>query len=711
MATINWLGTTSTDWFTDSNWDTNTVPTSIDDVVIGTTGGFQPTIGGTPLFTVNKITINGTDTLTVGDGTSGNSVFLTVTTGVTIGGGGSIIGQGFIEADITVNGAATIGVSAVNSQNTPQLVINGAISDPLGNLTLSLGNDANLNPDELILNFASQAQTVDFNGGTGHLVLQFAGGAGVSLDVGTQMDIGAGAVFLAGSTSTDAILTDTNGITLAGGTIFGVGTVDGNITGTGTIEASGGTLRLLTAIGNSAGPTYQIDDGASNILQVGDQIGDVVGTGNTFEFLGAAGELSLFDDTGLDTTIDGLNVGVAGAMTNFVDIEGHTVTISTVSGQGTLSGIIELSDGAVLHLTNLNSAAWFANAISDGAGGTNIFVSDTACYRRGTLILTDNGEVAVEDLAIGDHVMTFSGVAKPVKWIGHRAYDGRFVAGNRAILPIRIAAGALANGVPARDLRVSPGHALYIDGVLVQAEQLINGATIIQETVVDRIEYFHIELDAHDIIIADGAPAESYIDCDNRGKFHNAADFAQLYPDDDRPHWQYCAPLLDWHSPESTVIRAAIIRRAEALGHLLDLDPDLHLVVDGVVLRPEAVEGVLYRFAIPAGSKTASLSSRSTAPAEVWAEARDLRRLGVPVERLVLDDGNLRIDAAHGYAGLADGFHEDEATHRWTDGLARLPEAWLRAFPGGFTLDVHLIPSGLPYRLAPPRHARAASAA
>jgi hypothetical protein len=142
--------------------------------------------------------------------------------------------------------------------------------------------------------------------------------------------------------------------------------------------------------------------------------------------------------------------------------------------------------------------------------------------------------------------------------------------------------------------------------------------------------------------------------------------------------------------------------RAEALAYGLDLDPDLRVIADGAVVRPDSVDGRLYRFALPAGCAETSLASRSAVPAEVDATARDLRRLGVPVERLVLYDAELRIEAGHGHAELRDGFHEDEASHRWTDGFAQLPESWLRPFAGPFTLEVRLISAGLPYRRQPP---------
>jgi hypothetical protein len=189
------------------------------------------------------------------------------------------------------------------------------------------------------------------------------------------------------------------------------------------------------------------------------------------------------------------------------------------------------------------------------------------------LILTKSGEVSIEDLAIGDMVVTISGEAKPIKWIGRRSYAGRFITGNRAVLPIAVRAGALAPNIPARDLWVSPRHALLLDGIFVPAELLVNAQTILQAEVVDQVHYFHLEFEAHEVILAEGTPAESYVEYENRHGFHNAHEFAALYPDDTRPSFAYCLPLAEPGMPELAVIRARLFERAVALGQSATADP------------------------------------------------------------------------------------------------------------------------------------------
>jgi len=170
------------------------------------------------------------------------------------------------------------------------------------------------------------------------------------------------------------------------------------------------------------------------------------------------------------------------------------------------------------------------------------FPNISPCYCPGTLILTEHGEVPVETLAIGDAVVTMSGEARSIKWIGRRSYAGRFVIGQKDILPVCIKAGAIGDNVPRRDLWISPHHAMYLEGVLIEARDLVNDVTIYQAERVEKVEYFHIELETHDVILAEGSLSESFIDDDSRNMFHNAHEFGTLYPDEmDRPA-RYCAP-------------------------------------------------------------------------------------------------------------------------------------------------------------------------
>ncbi len=172
--------------------------------------------------------------------------------------------------------------------------------------------------------------------------------------------------------------------------------------------------------------------------------------------------------------------------------------------------------------------------------------NNAPCYCTGTRILTDRGAVAVEDLAIGDVVVTASGQHRPIRWIGTRSYIGRFANANPVILPVCVRAGALAEGIPARDLWVSPDHALFLDGLLVPAELLVNGVTITKAGRVEAVTYWHVELDSHDVLLAEGAPAESFVDDGGRAIFHNAASYRTVYPH--APAWPvaaaYCAPRV-----------------------------------------------------------------------------------------------------------------------------------------------------------------------
>ncbi|ABI62243.1 Hint domain-containing protein [Granulibacter bethesdensis] len=201
----------------------------------------------------------------------------------------------------------------------------------------------------------------------------------------------------------------------------------------------------------------------------------------------------------------------------------NTITLGGTSSAGVGSGNIIISTpGTALAATvsdfgngesiTLTGLAYQASDVVDVvSNGGNVF-----------LILTDRGEVPVEDLQIGDHVITAGEAVRPIRWLGRRSYNGRFIQGRRDVLPVRIRQGALDGVLPKRDLLVSPLHAMFIDGVLVPAGRLVNGVSIVQEQHVETVSYVHIELDTHDVVFAEGAASESYVEDNNRSMFHNA---------------------------------------------------------------------------------------------------------------------------------------------------------------------------------------------
>jgi hypothetical protein len=179
----------------------------------------------------------------------------------------------------------------------------------------------------------------------------------------------------------------------------------------------------------------------------------------------------------------------------------------------------------------------FQLMVSDGSITSNDYTTTVVatdppnCFCQATLILAERGEVPVEDLSVGDKVVTISGEVSPINWIGRRKVSARFSDPLRA-WPIRIKANALADNVPSRDLLLSPDHAIFIDGILVHAGALVNGTSIVRELPVpDVFVYYHIELDDHALILADNVPSETFVDNGDRLGFDNWKEYEARYPE------------------------------------------------------------------------------------------------------------------------------------------------------------------------------------
>jgi autotransporter passenger strand-loop-strand repeat protein len=194
-------------------------------------------------------------------------------------------------------------------------------------------------------------------------------------------------------------------------------------------------------------------------------------------------------------------------------------------------------------VTFANVAGSALSFVDDSVTGTTEVEVTALCFLAGTMIETPGGGVPVERLAVGDLVMTHVG-PRPVKWLGRRAYGRRFVTGEPMATPVCIAAGALGSDTPRRNLFVSPGHGILVEGQLIPAWRLINGVSITQPPPAADVVYTHIELDDHAIVYAEGAPAETFLEEGLRGRFQNAADYYQLYPGP-VPARETCFPRLE----------------------------------------------------------------------------------------------------------------------------------------------------------------------
>jgi hypothetical protein len=306
------------------------------------------------------------------------------------------------------------------------------------------------------------------------------------------------------------------------------------------------------------------------------------------------------------------------------------------------------------------------------------------CFCAGTLIATQAGEVEVERLAPGDIVLTHAGAARRVVWIGH----GQVMVsrGRRsAATPVIVRKSALGDNVPHTDLRLTKAHAFLVDGVLIPVEFLVNHRSIVWDDQAQEVTIYHVELASHDILLANGAPAESYRDDGNRWLFQNANSGWDMTPEPP------CLPVLTGGAIVDQAWRRLLDRVGPRRGAPLTADPDVHLLVDGRRIDGSAPDDLLRIFTLPPGCGAVRMVSRSAVPAELGL-ARDPRNLGVAVRRLTLRQGTWfrRIDLAD--PALGSGFHAYEPGQgiRWTDGDAELPACLLAGRAGTLELVLHL---------------------
>jgi hypothetical protein len=175
------------------------------------------------------------------------------------------------------------------------------------------------------------------------------------------------------------------------------------------------------------------------------------------------------------------------------------------------TGLLTLTVGGSLAATITLPTGLVDNFAASPDGNNGTFITDVACFAEGTRLMTPDGPVAVERLAVGDHVVTLGGRSRPIVWIGRREVDCGLHPRPASVQPVRIAAGAFGPRVPCRPLYLSPNHAVFAEGVLIPIGALVNHGTV-RSVDMARVVYFHVETATHDVVLAEGLPVETFLD-------------------------------------------------------------------------------------------------------------------------------------------------------------------------------------------------------
>ena len=352
-----------------------------------------------------------------------------------------------------------------------------------------------------------------------------AGGGGMLTNSGTITggDGAAGVAVASGIVSNSGAITGGSGYYggagvqfASGATLTNAGFIGGGagFTGSGNgdaVEFGTAVSRLILDPGASFSGSVVADAAFSNVLELADppSFGEIIGLGDTIlgfstiEFDANASWLLGGNAAGLAAgqTIDGFHLGDTIEVTGFVET-GHSYTSDGLVLTGTGSG----------ETIGIRGAFTTADFDVFSSGGNSFVELQPVCFAAGTRIATDCGEVPVEALTVGDQVLALLGNAlAPVIWIGRRTVDCARHPKPAQAWPVRIRAGAFGRGRPRRDLFLSPNHAVYVGEVLIPVKRLINGTSIAQLPI-DEVTYCHIELPRHDVVLAEGLPAESFLD-------------------------------------------------------------------------------------------------------------------------------------------------------------------------------------------------------
>jgi hypothetical protein len=594
-----WIAPGSRDWATPNNWfDVTTgTPTAVapgpaDTAEIDNTGTSAMTVigpgdAGTASVsgdvTLAGSYVIGTLNLGIPPGTTFGAITGTFISTIALGGtfdvGSLTIGYAYSYAAIyppsvvdigvvNVDAGSALSAGGVDLASGDLLVDGGSVDSSAG---LYLGSTLTNGPVTEVL----AEGTLDITDhGSVSLGGLYANPGTVELDATSTLEIGSAGTATAGTITVDPDVTIVlNGVEIAA-PILNNGTIQTYSDLTNTINNGTiifGSPRISVTLSDISG-NGQIDiDGDGYIpylrpLLIGP---NVSGTLNFPTFGNNTVTIDLGPGVPINTT-DTPSIAEFGAYPHVYEdqlmLQGISADTATYTATGAGIGTLMLYEDTteVASLTMLGTYTSNAFIVTPGSGDS-VVTPNLACFATGTRIATPRGEVPVEALSAGDEVTLVSGGAAPIVWIGRRRVDCRSHPAPHDVLPVRICRGAFAPNEPHRDLFLSPDHAVFAENVLIPVKHLTNGETVSQ---VERetVEYFHIELPAHDVLLADGLPVESYLDTGDRGSFENGGRVVALFPVFSPFAWDAlgCAPLVVTGPPVAAV-RRQIERQARHL--------------------------------------------------------------------------------------------------------------------------------------------------
>ena len=707
VTTFTWTAAAgsgvSGDWLTASDWTTAGGPPNAATAaaLINAPGTYVVSIG-TETVSVNSVTLAsaGADISITSAGTlalTGTAPNLHLNAGTLdlagVLSGGTVVASGgtaLFESTPTLQGVTWMGPMTFGTTSAVS-VLGGlqvqTLTGQPGTIDMTAGNSALFVLDSETLN----NMTVAFDGSGGGLLANYNTSGG-TLTLGACFTIAQSGAYNQLLNEFNGLIVDAGVIAVNGGELqvqFGAFTNSGSIsiTGGGTVDVS---LTTLTNTGTmTVGPsgtlilgTIASDTGTMTIASAGTIEFNVGGTA-AVAFTGTGGALKFDQNTGNAGTVSGFAPGDTILFTGL----GYAANITPTLTAGNVLNLIQT--GTTVASVALNTATSYKgdtfHVVSAAAGTETAITVSVACFAAGTAIDTADGERTVETLRAGDRLPTLLGGGGTVVWVGHRRVDCARHPDPEAVMPIRVAKDAFGPGQPRRELFLSPDHAVYVDGVLVPVRLLINGTTI-RQVLRPSVVYYHVELEQHDVLLAEGLAAESYLDTGNRGMFANGEAPVVAHPDfdagADRREVGSCARFVcrpDDVEPiwRKLADRAASLGWADPAPDAFDEDPDLHIRLGTRRLNPIDRTNGRYCFVLPPGAEAPVLVSHAARPSASRPWIDDRRTLGVRVRGITLRSPSGHKVLSLDDASLSEGWWGVEtsagAPCRWTAGAASMP--------------------------------------